>query len=170
MAYSENLMSDKKVANRQDKCMQMLVRMLWESCEKDVRKSRESCEKVVRMLWGSCEKVVRILWENCEKVVRKFWESCEKVERKSWESCEKVVSKSTTLLQLQTLADMFVPVCSHPTSQKLDVPPLNRRPHDHGFAFQAKGHGKKNMWEGVSTSVTHGWKKRSSRKTILGLL
>ena len=62
--------------------------------------------------------------------------------RKLWESCEKVVRKSTTLLKLQTLADMFVLVCSHATSHKLDVTTLNRRHPDHGFAFQAKGHGK----------------------------
>ena len=35
----------------------------------------------------------------------------------------------------------FVLVCSHATSQNLEVPG-NRRPNDHGFAFQAKGHGK----------------------------
>ena len=44
---------------------------------------------------------------------------------------------------VEGFTDMSVPVCSHPTFQKLDVPLLTRRPHDHGFAFQAKGHGKK---------------------------
>ena len=29
--------------------------------------------------------------------------------------------QSITLLQLQTIADLFVPVCSHPTYQKLDA-------------------------------------------------
>ena len=44
--------------------------------------------------------------------------------------------KSTTLIQLQTL---------HVITQPLrfeTYPWRNRRPHDHGFAFQAKGHGK----------------------------
>ena len=86
---------------------------------------------------------MRKLWKNCEKVKRILWESGGKVVRKLWESCKKLVWKSTTLLQLQTLADMFVLVCFHSTSQNLDVPTGIRRPYDNGFAFQAKGHGNK---------------------------
>ena len=136
------------------KFFEKVLRKLWESCERVVRKSWESCKKALRKFWESFEKVlwkywesfekfVRKLWESCEKVGRKMLESCEKVGRKLWESCEKVVRESNSLLQLQTLADMFVLVCSHATSPKLEVPTLNRRHHDHSFAFQAKGHGKK---------------------------
>ena len=81
-----------------------------------------NCEKVFRRLWESLEKVVRKLWEICEKVMRKLWESCEKIERKFWECCEKVLRKSTSLLQMQTLAGMFVLVCYHGTLKKQEAP------------------------------------------------
>ena len=45
--------------------------------------------------------------------------------------------KSTTLIQLQTLHVITQPL-------RIEISPWrNRRQHDHGFAFQAKGHGKK---------------------------
>ena len=121
------------------------MRNLWEICEKFVRKLYECCEKVVHKLCESCEKVVRKLWESCVKVVWKLWQSCEKVVRKMWESCEKVVKKSTALLQLQTMADMCVLVCSHATSQNWEVTVRNRRPYDHG-------HGKNTTTKAVNQS------------------
>ena len=82
--------------------------------------------KVWRYLLKNCKKVLRKFWESCEKVVKKVWKRYKKVVRKLWESCEK---------------DRSVLVSSHATSQNLKVILWNRRHHDHGFSFQAKGHG-----------------------------
>ena len=108
--------------------------MFWESCEKFGRKLWDSFEKVFKKFWESFEKVARKLWEvvtklweSCGKVVRKLWESSDKVVRKLWESCENVAELSRHL-------------CSRVLSGNLSE--LKRRLHDHGFAFQGKGHGK----------------------------
>ena len=37
--------------------------------------------------------------------------------------------------------------------QELDVDSWNRRSHDHGFALQAIGHGKKNFEEQLDLSI-----------------
>ena len=63
MANTENYMSVKKVANRQDSCI--MSKQVWEGCEKIVWKCPDSCEKIVRQLWEGCEKVSRKLGESC---------------------------------------------------------------------------------------------------------
>ena len=99
-----------------------VVWMLCESCVKVVWKLRESCMKV---MWKFCECCVKVVWKLCESCVKVVWKLCE--------SCVKVVWK---LLQLQLC--LFSPNLSEFRGHR----ERNRRHHDHGFAFQAKGHGK----------------------------
>ena len=69
-------------------------------------------------------------FQKVSESFRKFQKVSERF-RKSWDSHATVMRQSTTLLQLQ--------LCEF--SRNLS-PWRNRRPHDHGFAFQAKDHGK----------------------------
>ena len=74
--------------SRQLHNVKIVIRNLWESCEKIVKNVWENCEKVVKKLSESCQNVLRKLSKSCEKDARKMWESCEKVVRKLWESCD----------------------------------------------------------------------------------
>ena len=105
-----------------------------------MRKLWEICEKFVIKLWASCEKNVK----KCEKVVRKLWESCEKFVRKLWKICGKAVRKLSESLLFYSSFILCSHVCSFlftPNLPEFRCPPEETR--GRGFAFQAKGYGKK---------------------------
>ena len=123
---------------------QKVARTLLESCQKVARKFPESClklpkscqkvakklqesgqkvarpeshETVIRQSWDSHETVRRRSWDSHETVMRKSWDTHETVRWQSWDSHETVYYSTP----VAGFADMSVLVCSHPTSQNLDV-------------------------------------------------